>query len=57
MEVGTKEDTYYYSIYLSIYPSYILYIPPSDYTVQLSLAKWSWPTSGFIGRLTIKPTL
>ena len=45
MEVGTKEDTillYLKSIYLSIY------IPPSDFTVQLSLAKWSWPIIHFL---------
>ena len=32
---------------ISIYLSYIyLNIPPSDFRVQLSLAKWSWPIEG-----------
>ena len=44
MEVGTKEDTYYILYLISyIYLSIYLIIPPSDLTVQLSLAKWNWP--------------
>ena len=50
MAVGTKEASYI--LYLNL----IIVMSSSDYTDQLSLAKWSWPKSTFI-KLYPRPTL
>ena len=34
--------------------SYYIYLPPSNFTVQLSLTKWSWPKYEFMKRLKRK---